>query len=44
MKWAAGAPHKCEIGRCEKFERALEAWECLYGNEADEEGKDEIST
>ena len=27
MDWAAGAPHRCEIGRCNEFERALAQWE-----------------
>lgn len=25
--WAAGASHKCETGKCKKFERALAEWE-----------------
>jgi len=39
-KWAAGAPHKCEIGRCDKYEKALEAWERLYGAMIGEDGSD----
>jgi hypothetical protein len=27
VRWAAGAPHKCEVGRCKRYERALAEWE-----------------
>ena len=33
--WAAGAPHRCEPGKCKKFERALAKWEA----EKEEESK-----
>lgn len=33
--WAAGAPHKCEIGRCKRFERALAEWEAEQGEKGE---------